>query len=196
MTAQDISLLGFALLGLVQQKPVSGYDLRKIFTSTPMGTFSDSPGAIYPALERLEKRGLIRSVIEEGSGLRRRRLFHLTPAGTVALKQWLQKPITRGDVARRINEILLRFAFSDRVLGNAGAIALLQDLQQELVAYIPTLKVSVRQQADVMPLSGALALISGIKQYESLLAWTRLAIATYQQRQSPRKRAKKGPAAS
>ena len=40
-----------------------------------MKTYSDSPGAIYPALSRLEKQGLIRGTIEQGSGLRRRQMF-------------------------------------------------------------------------------------------------------------------------
>ena len=117
MAMQDTSLLGFALLGLIQQKPASGYDLRKIFASTAMGTFSDSPGAIYPALQRLEERGLIRSVVEDGSGLRRRRLFHLALQGEAELKTWLRKPVTRDEVVRRNHELLLRFAFTDRVLG-------------------------------------------------------------------------------
>ena len=49
------SQLGYALLGLIHQQPLSGYDVKKIFASTPMAGFSDSPGAIYPALRRLEK---------------------------------------------------------------------------------------------------------------------------------------------
>jgi DNA-binding PadR family transcriptional regulator len=53
MKAQPISILGYALLGLIHQKPSSGYDLRKTFTETAMGSFSNSPGAIYPALARL-----------------------------------------------------------------------------------------------------------------------------------------------
>jgi DNA-binding PadR family transcriptional regulator len=183
MSTQDISLLGFALLGLIQQKSLSGYDLRKIFASTAMATFSDSPGAIYPALQRLEERGLIRGVVEDGSGLRRRRLFHLTPPGKAQLKAWLRKPVTRDEVARRSHEVLLRFVFTDRVLGSKAAVALLQALQKELTAYIPTLKLHVRRQADVMPLSGILALVSGIKQNESLLRWTREAIATYEKRE-------------
>src|SRR3954462_14165168 len=72
-----IPSLGYALLGLLQQKPSSGYDLRKIFSSTSMKTYSDSPGAIYPALRRLEQEALIRGTIEEGSGLRRREVFQL-----------------------------------------------------------------------------------------------------------------------
>jgi len=184
---QDTSLLGFALLGLIQQKPASGYDLRKIFASTAMGTFSDSPGAIYPALQRLEERGLIRSVVEDGSGLRRRRLFHLALQGEAELKTWLRKPVTRDEVVRRNHELLLRLAFTDRVLGSTAAVSLLQALQNELAAYIPTLKLDARKQADIMPLSGVLALVSGIKQYEALRRWTKLAIAAYQKRESAHK---------
>ena len=60
---ENDSLLGFALLGLLEERPRSGYDLRKVFAQTAMGTFSDSPGAIYPALGRLEKRGLVRGTV-------------------------------------------------------------------------------------------------------------------------------------
>lgn len=74
----DVSVLGYALLGLLQQQDRSGYDLRKIFSASPMTSFSDSPGSIYPALRRLEQQELVRSRIQERSGLRRRRLFHLT----------------------------------------------------------------------------------------------------------------------
>jgi DNA-binding PadR family transcriptional regulator len=78
MSTPEVSLLGYALLGLLAQKESSGYDLRKTFADTPMQSFSDSPGAIYPALKRLELSGLIRGKVEQGSGLRRRQLFRLT----------------------------------------------------------------------------------------------------------------------
>src|SRR5271165_5520803 len=98
MKQESPSVLGYALLGLIHHKPSSGYDLRKIFAETAMGSYSSSPGAIYPALERLEKRGLIKSVVEEGSGLRRRRVYRLTGSGLRELKQWLSSPITRGEI--------------------------------------------------------------------------------------------------
>jgi len=56
---------------LLWQSPRSGYDLRKFFSATPMMSFSDSPGAIYPALRRLEQRGFIRGQAE---GARRRKI--------------------------------------------------------------------------------------------------------------------------
>src|SRR5260370_18251655 len=87
-TMKAISKLGYALLGLLQQQPSSGYALRKIFSSTAMTTYSDSPGPIYPALQRLAQQALIRGTIEESAGLRRRQIFRLTPNGLAALKKW------------------------------------------------------------------------------------------------------------
>jgi PadR family transcriptional regulator AphA len=92
------SLLDHALLGLISQAPVSGYDLRKTFATTPMASFSDSPGAIYPALARLETNGLVRGHIVEGSGLRRRKIYSLTAAGKAKLADWLSVAVTREDV--------------------------------------------------------------------------------------------------
>ena len=40
--AFDISVLGYALLGLIDLKSSSGYDLRKIFAETAMGNYSSS----------------------------------------------------------------------------------------------------------------------------------------------------------
>ena len=89
MKPTNIPLLGYALMGLIHQKPSSGYDLRKVFAETAMGNYSSSPGAIYPALERLETAGLIRGTVEEMGGMRRRKLYHLSPSGLTALKGWL-----------------------------------------------------------------------------------------------------------
>ena len=53
-----LSYLELAILGLARQKARSGYELRRVFATTPMGHFSDSPGAIYAAVRRLvDRRG-------------------------------------------------------------------------------------------------------------------------------------------
>ena len=64
------STLSLAILGLIAQAPCSGYDVRKVFATTPMGHFSASPGAIYPALKRLEKEGLIGGTVDRAQTLR------------------------------------------------------------------------------------------------------------------------------
>jgi len=180
MPELTISNLGCALLGLLRQNPASGYDLRKIFSTTAMTTYSDSPGAIYPALKRLQQQGLIRGSVESGSGMRRRQVFRLTARGTAELKRWIRRPLVRADVIRGLNEVMLRFAFSEPVAGPSASVRLLRSLETELTSYIPELHEQLSAGKATMPMSGRLALESGIKSYECLLQWTRDALRTYE----------------
>jgi DNA-binding PadR family transcriptional regulator len=180
----ETSLLACALLGLLQQKPRSGYDLRRIFANTPMGTFSDSPGAIYPALERLQKRGFVRSRVAESSGLRRRRLFYPTSLGKRAFRIWQTKPIVREDVIYSVDELMLRFGFMDETASAAEAKRFLSALRSQLAGYIPTLRKYLAKHSPNMPRSGRLALESGIRGYESLFRWSKSALSAYNRRKT------------
>ena len=186
--SREVPLLGRALLGLLQQGESSGYDIRRMFTQTPMGTFSDSPGAIYPALARLEAEGLIQGRIERRAGLRRRRIFRLTPAGASALERWLSAPVTRDDVVRGTEELMLRFGFIEMTLGAEAAVRFLQALQREVTSYIPELQRYLEATGTSMPRSGRLALEFGIQSYETLLRWSTRALATYEKPRKERKR--------
>jgi len=178
MTAR-VSLLGYALLGLLHQKPSSGYALRREFATTPIGTFSDSPGAIYPALRRLDRQGLVRGQVEASAGLRQKQTFRLTTRGLAALKEWLERPLTRADVVRGLDEVMLRLAFMDEVIAPAATIRLLQSLARELAVYLPTLHAYLDGHRREMPLSGRLALESGIRAYEEQSRWVRDALEVY-----------------
>lgn len=102
----NIAPLGYALLGRLSIAGQSGYALRMLFETTPIGVFSSSPGSIYPALKSLCAKGLVRTV-GHGRGGR----FEITTAGAQALDRWLRQPVTAEEVARRIELPLLRFAF-------------------------------------------------------------------------------------
>jgi DNA-binding PadR family transcriptional regulator len=177
--APRVSLLGYALLGLLHQRPSSGYALRRIFANTPMGTFSDSPGAIYPALRRLERQGLVRGRVEASAGLRQKQTFRLTPRGLAALEEWLERPLTRADVVRGMEDVMLRLAFMDQVIAPAASIRFLRSLARELAAYLPALRAYRNQHRREMPLSGRLALESGIRAYEDRARWVIDALKAY-----------------
>jgi DNA-binding PadR family transcriptional regulator len=179
MAPIKIPALGYALLGLLQ-KASSGYDLRKVFSSTSMKTYSDSPGAIYPALRRLEKQGLVRGTIEEGSGLRRRQVFRLTSKGLAELKKWITRPVSRDDMIGKQAEIMLRFAFSETAVGRDASLALLKSLEAALKPYLDGLHEEFRIVKAVAPASGWLAFECGIRGTECLLEWAHYAIATYE----------------
>lgn len=180
--SQKISLLGYALMGLLHSRPSSGYELRKVFAQTPLISFSDSPGAIYPALARLEEQGLVRGQIEETTGLRRKKTYRLKAAGMRELKKWLEKPITRDDVIWGMEELSLRFAFSDSVIGEGNSIKLLKALEGQLKAYVPTLHDYLKSHGNNLPNSGRLSLEMGIRVYEAQLQWARDALTTYPSR--------------
>jgi DNA-binding PadR family transcriptional regulator len=178
-TTKNPTLLGYTLLGLVHQLPRSGYDLRKLFAATPLMSFSDSPGAIYPALAKLEADGYIRSVVE-ATGLRRRRLFRVTAVGSAALRKWLARPVTSDDIVHNLDQVLMRFSLSDEITGPAAALRLLQGMELHLVPQVASLDAFYKAHASVMTMSGRLGLDSGIRSYKTLLRWTRDAIAEYQ----------------
>jgi hypothetical protein len=54
MAGQQLTSFEHVLLGMICLSPSSGYDLKRIFATTPMGFYQPSSGALYPALRRLE----------------------------------------------------------------------------------------------------------------------------------------------
>ena len=179
-SSKKIPALGYALLGLLHGKAASGYDLRKTFSSTSMKSYSDSPGAIYPALGRLQKQGLIRGTIEKGAGMRRRQVFRVTAKGLAELRRWIARPAIRDDLVRGPQEVMLRFAFSEMVVGPAAAVNLLRSLEGELQLYVSSLKEELKAMPAMMPTSGRLAFECGVGGNQALLEWIRYALATYE----------------
>ena len=161
--------LAYALLGLLHQAPRSGYDLRKLFASTPLRHMSDSPGAIYPALRRLERQGFIAPGGEEGA--RRRRCFIPTRAGRRAFAAWLALPVTRDDLIDRLDAVMLRFAFSGEVLGLAAAGSILAGILEHAGAEVGSLEAFLESHGPRMPLTGRMAVEQGVEAYRALARW-------------------------
>ena len=61
------------LLAVIASEPRSGYGLKKMFNASPASVYQPSPGALYPALRRLEDRGLLRADSPCGQPRHRRR---------------------------------------------------------------------------------------------------------------------------
>jgi DNA-binding PadR family transcriptional regulator len=116
-----LSDLELALIGLIREEARSGYSLRKAVVDFPH--FSDSPGAIYPALRRLRAAGLIEAT-GEATG-RKTEVFRITAAGRRALRATLEVPPTERESTDRQ---MLRFAFIDLELDAAAVAIFLQDL--------------------------------------------------------------------
>ena len=70
----------------------------------------------------------------------------------------------------------------DGVMGPDASAKFLSALERELNAYIRTLKEFLAVHKAVMPISGALALESGIRGYEAQVEWAKSAILAYKKR--------------
>lgn len=97
--------LRHALLGLLADRPASGYDLLKLFDTSLANVWPATQSQIYSELNKLAAAGLIAVAAE---GARGRKQYALTDAGRDELSRWL----TETDPARNHrSEVLLRVFF-------------------------------------------------------------------------------------
>jgi PadR family transcriptional regulator, regulatory protein PadR len=74
------------LLAVLEEGPQHGYAVIESLRTGSGGTLDLPTGTVYPALHRLERTGLIASDWQTVGG-RRRRGYHITPAGHAALRE-------------------------------------------------------------------------------------------------------------
>ncbi|AUY54344.1 PadR family transcriptional regulator [Streptomyces sp. CB01881] len=95
--------LRYALLGLLSDRPASGYDLLKSFDTSLADVWPATQSQIYTELSRLADAGLI-SVTAEGP--RGRKEYTLTAEGLADLRHWLTETTpqrnTRSDILLRV----------------------------------------------------------------------------------------------
>jgi len=164
------SPLEYGLLALIEHRRCSGYDLRKILTETPMRHYSDSPGSIYPALRRIERRGWIKSVADRAS--RRRRIaYRLTPNGSSELKRWLSQPVDEEQIAYRLDQVMLRLSFNHLLGDPASLRVFLAAIGRATEDYAARLKEFIRTATADYPAGASLALHAGLQNYQSLARW-------------------------
>ena len=180
--------LELALLGLIHQEARSGYDLCKIFETTPMGHYSSSPGAIYPALKRLEGRELLAGEVERVKSMRPRRVYSLTPTGLGELEAWVSRQVTHEDLVWRSEELILRFSFMGQLVDRSVIRRFLQQVADGTDALLQGLEAHHGTMLDrllapgVLP-TGRLALEYGMESYRGLARWARRALAEFDDEQ-------------
>ena len=69
------------LLSLIAQQPMYGYQIIKELENRSQGYFKFKEGTLYPALHRLEKKGLVEGTWQVLTGCRQRRYYHITDKG-------------------------------------------------------------------------------------------------------------------
>jgi PadR family transcriptional regulator, regulatory protein PadR len=73
--------LDLIVLQLLHAAPTNGYDLAQRIQQTTSDVLTVNAGSLYPALYRLERRGLIRAAWQSTENGRRAKVYSLTRAG-------------------------------------------------------------------------------------------------------------------
>ena len=170
-----VTALDALLLFLVAHKGQSGYDVRQLMQSTPLGLFSDSPGAIYPALARLEQRGLLASAAEPQG--RRKRTYERTDAGVAALTDWLARPVEPDDVQKRGEELTLRYVMTAETLGRGAAMDFLRACVAAEAAHLAEVEAFRDGPGQAQGRASREAVDLGVRLLRERLAWRRELLA-------------------
>jgi DNA-binding PadR family transcriptional regulator len=178
MTGRQLTPFEHILLGLICTAPSSGYDLKRIFAATPMGIYQPSSGTLYPALRRLEQKGLVRTQGPSGQGgqsARHRRVYEPTQTGRAAHLNWLRTPVEPATVSHDLGLHLMRFVMMEHLLPPEEVLTFLQNLADTLAAFTTQLKQYAA--ADFPGRHPRLALDHGIAIHRASLRWAEQAVA-------------------
>lgn len=165
------------LIGLVCLAPASGYDLKRKFAATPMGVYQPSSGSLYPALRRLESKGLVRAADPSGESSRHRRVYEPTQDGRAAHATWLRAPVEVSTVGRDLGLHLMRFVMMEHEFSREEVLRFLEDLKDALAVFTKGLERHAAASEQLGDRHPAMALDHGLAIYRASLGWTRHAIA-------------------
>lgn len=93
-------LLRYAILNILQERPLHGYEIIKTVETRTKGLWRPSPGSVYPTLTELVKDGFLEKKEEKD-----KEVYSLTPKGREELKSLETREGKLLDAATRLGEI-------------------------------------------------------------------------------------------
>jgi DNA-binding PadR family transcriptional regulator len=134
-------MLELAVLGLLKERPMHGYQLSRELGDSLGGLWRVSYGSLYPTLRRLERDAAIESEAGDVRGARRKKVYRITEKGEQVFLELLQE--TPNDTQTEDARFRMRLAFF-RYLPPETRIRLLERRRQALQERLSTLAESQR----------------------------------------------------
>jgi DNA-binding PadR family transcriptional regulator len=101
-------MLELAILGLLKDRAVHGYQLKKHLADTLGSFWQVSYGSLYPALKRLQRQGAVEMIFPKDEVGRRKNVYRITPKGEALFAELLEQA---GQEASGDNGFSVRLAF-------------------------------------------------------------------------------------
>ncbi|MUG96037.1 PadR family transcriptional regulator [Scytonema sp. UIC 10036] len=175
--------LAHAIMGLLQQEEMTGYDLKtSCFDRTIAHLWQADQAQIYRTLDKLEERGWINCRVEIQRDRPNRKVYRLTEAGKAELTRWLQEP----QPLPTVRDILLIQMFFAAQLPNDAIIKLLEQqrtarcekLEECKAIDLPPLG---NLSSDRQQMMQRLVLELVLRQEQTYIDWLDMAIKTIRQ---------------
>ena len=81
--------LKFTILGFLLERPMHGYELKRVLTPSVPADRLVNDGLLYPLLRQLERDGLVRKRVRRGGKGPAQHVLHPTAKGRRAFRDWL-----------------------------------------------------------------------------------------------------------
>ncbi len=165
--------LKYAILGLLNRKSMTGYDLKKEFETTLFEFWSAKHSQIYPELKELTKEKLISFKIEISGTILEKKVYTITDSGKKELQNWLLEKEDKNIIPK--DEFKLRLFFSD-VLPVEKRIELIDEQYYFHNKRKEYFEQKLSKFSNIPPkmdseLSDYLVLLGGIKRENMLCEW-------------------------
>lgn len=120
--------IGYAILGLLSWKPLSGYDLKKLISESDLFYWSGNNNQIYNSLVRLHQDSFVTQQVQPQESRPPRKIYSITEKGREALRKWVQSNVELPELR---NTFLIQLAWADQLTGQE-IDALLGRYEEEL----------------------------------------------------------------
>jgi PadR family transcriptional regulator, regulatory protein AphA len=164
-----LSATSYVVLGLVAERPSSGYDLAAFAEGSIRQFFPLTRSHMYSELDRLSRLGLLRATEVEAERYATKRVYEITPQGLEVLRGWLDDPGLPPERQRSL--FLVQVFFGDQV-SPARIEELLDSYEQAARAWRDQLTELVDSLADRPESTFRRATaMYGVEQMEAKLRW-------------------------
>jgi len=145
LTNGSLSEIEACVLGLISlDGPATPYAIRKVFLTSPNPQWSGSAGTIYPLMQRLLRRKMIRSEVCV-TGKRRGHRISLTASGSRAFERWLLVPIPEWVAGVPPDPLRTRIRFLG-MIGGKQRRQFLQQAYRRAQAHLAAVKADCRRK--------------------------------------------------
>ena len=155
------------VLGLLAQRPMSGYDIRRLLGGLSWLVDGPSFGALYPRLHTLLEDSLVTVEVISSESKPPRKVYSITQAGRKAFQEWASHRVQSGG---SLKEFVMTLGLASN-LSKTDLHTCLEQRRGQVASYQPKVEQALAVMGEQMNLGQYLTLDYGLALAEAELAW-------------------------